>query len=80
MIDFIVLFFQKSWEFFKIPWPGFNFSIGSVFLAVLLSVGALTAITKMTGVSITGTVRGFASSGGNNNNIKISETRKGDTK
>ena len=49
-------------------------------LAVLLSVGALTAITKMTGVSITGTVRGFASSGGNNNNIKISETRKGDTK
>ena len=80
MIDFIVMFFSKTWEFFKIPWPGFNFSIGSVFLAVLLSVGALTAITKMTGVSITGTVRGFGFRGGNNQNIKISSERKGDAK
>lgn len=80
MIDFIVMWFTKIWELFSIKWPGFNFSIGSVHLAALLSVGALTAIMKMTGVSITGTVRGFGSRGGNNQNIKISSERKGDTK
>ena len=80
MTDLIVMIFSKSWEFFKIPWPGFNFSIGSVFLAVLLSTGALTAIGKMSGVSISGTIKGFNSRGGNNSNIKISNDRKGDTK
>lgn len=80
MIDFVVMWFSKIWAMFSIPWPGFNFSIGSVFLAVLLSSGALTAIMKMTGVSITGTIRGFGSRGGNNRNIKVSDNRKGDTK
>ena len=80
MGEFIVMFFAKSWEFFKIPWPGFNFSIGSVFLAVLLSAGSLAAIGRMSGVSISGAVRGFSSSGGNNRNIKIPDERKGDTK
>lgn len=80
MVDFIVMFFTKTWELFKTPWPGFSFSIGSVHLATLLSAGALTAISKMTGVSITGTFRGFSSKGGNNRNIKISDARRGDSK
>lgn len=80
MIDLFQLILTKSWEFFQIPWPGFKFTIGQVFLASLISVGALTMVTKMTGVSITGTIRGFSSKGGNNRNIKVSNERKGDTK
>lgn len=80
MAEFFQLFFSKSWEFFQIPWPGFNFSIGSVFLAVLVSAGALAAFTKMTGVSLLVNLRGFTGRGGNNSNIKVSKDRKGDTK
>lgn len=80
MIDLFQLILTKSWEFFKIPWPGFNFSIGSVFLAVLVSAGAFTAIAKMTGVSALISLKGFAGRGGNNQNIKVSKERKGDTK
>ena len=80
MADFIKLFFAKSWEFFQIPWPGFNFTIGSVFLATLVSAGALVAFTKMTGASSLVSMRGMGLSGGNNQNIKISKDRKGDTK
>ena len=80
MIDLFQLILTKSWEFFKIPWPGFNFSIGSVFLAVLVSAGAFTAIAKMTGVSALISFKGFSSRGGNNQNIKVSQDRRGDTK
>ena len=80
MIDLFQLFLSKSWEFFQIPWPGFNFSIGSVFLAVLVSAGALAAVTKMTGVSLLVSSKGFFGRGGNNSNIKVSKERKGDTK
>lgn len=79
MIDLFQLILSKSWEFFMIPWPGFNFSIGSVFLAVLLSAGALTAITKMTGVSILSNF-GFSRTAGNNKKIRIANERRGDTK
>ena len=58
----------------------FNFSIGSVFLAVLVSAGALAAVTKMTGVSLLVSSKGFFGRGGNNSNIKVSNERKGDTK
>ena len=80
MSEFIVLFFQKSWEFFQIPWPGFSFSIGDVFLAAMFASGCLLALSKMSGVSITGTVRGFSSKGGNNSRVQISDDRKGDSK
>lgn len=82
MVDFFKLFLSKSWEFFSIPWPGFDFSIGAAFLAVLTSVGALTALMKMCGVSFLGGFRptGVFNRGGNNSNIKVSENRKGDTK
>lgn len=80
MVDLFQLFLSKSWEFFLIPWPGFNFSIGSVFLAVLVSAGALAAVTKMTGVSLLVSFKGFTGRGGNNSNIKVSKERKGDIK
>ena len=80
MIDLFQLILTKSWEFFQISWPGFKFTIGQVFLATLTSAGALTMVAKMAGVSITGTIRGFSSKGGNNRNIKVSKDRKGDTK
>lgn len=80
MSEFFQLILSKSWEFFLIPWPGFEFSIGAVFLAVLVSAGALTAITKMTGVSLLISFKGFSGRGGNNSNIKVSKERKGDTK
>ena len=79
MIDLFKLILSKSWEFFMIPWPGFDFSIGAVFLAVLLSAGALTAITKMTGVSILSNF-GFSRIAGNNKKIRIANERRGDTK
>lgn len=89
MIDFIKLLISKTWELFSIPWPGFEFSIGSVFLAVAVSVGALTAFMKMIGVSFLGGFSlGFSRQnfkkaglrGGNNKNIKVSKERKHDTK
>lgn len=80
LIDFIKLLFSTVWNMFSVPWPGFQFTIGQAHLATLASVGALTMITKMNGVSITGTFRGFSSKGGNNRNIKISDARRGDTK
>lgn len=80
MVEFFQLFFSKSWEFFQIPWPGFDFTIGTVFLAVLVSVGALAAITRMTGVSLLVSFKGFSGRGGNNKNIKVSNNRRGDTK
>lgn len=80
MMDLFRLFLSKSWEFFQIPWPGFRFTIGQVFLAVMVSLGALTMIAKMTGVSVLGSARGFLPNGGNNRTIKVSKERKGDTK
>lgn len=84
MIELFQLIISKSWEFFQIPWPGFDFSIGSVFLAVLVSAGSLTALAKMTGVSLPN-FSGFHLSfgnvrGGNNSLIKVSEERRLDTK
>ena len=82
MIEFINLLFSKIWEMFSITWPGFEFSIGAVFLAVAVSVGALTALMKMIGVSFLGgfSLRSATSRGGNNKDIKISKERKHDTK
>lgn len=80
MSEFFQMFLSKSWEFFLIRWPGFEFSIGAVFLAVLVSAGALAAIAKMTGVSLLFNFKGFTGRGGNNSNIKVSKERKGDMK
>lgn len=86
MTELFQFLLSKSWEFFQIPWPGFDFSIGSVFLAVLVSSGALTAVAKMTGVSLPNfsgvslDIRGFSGRGGNNSLIKISEERRLDRK
>ena len=92
MLDILGMFFSKTWEFFQIKWPGFEFTIGDVFLASAVTVGALTAILKMVGVdmpsmgafvqkNISLVTRGDnAHSGGNNRVIKISPNRKGDTK
>lgn len=80
LIEFVQLLFSTVWAMFSIPWPGFDFTIGQVRLAALTSVGALTMIMKMSGVSLTGTIRPFSSKGGNNRNIKVPEARKGDTK
>lgn len=80
MTDLFELLLSRSWEFFQLPWPGFSFSIGSVFLAVLVSAGALTALSKMAGVSLLVNFRGLDTIGGNNNHIKVSSDRKDDTK
>ena len=87
MIEFIKLFFSKTWEFFSIKWPGFDFTIGTAFLAVSLSVGALVAVMNMAGVSVPsswafrgGAEYGLGIRGGNNSNIKISKERKHDTR
>ena len=95
MLDFVKVFLSKSWEFFSIKWPGFNFSIGTVFLAVAASVGALSMICKMIGVGgpsgmgdVVGGLYDMAKPkrqigfqyGGNNRNIKISKERKNDRK
>ena len=79
MLSFIQMFLVKSWQFFSIPWPGFNFTIGQAFLAALTSVGALTMILKMVGVSPGSSVSSALASG-NNRNIRISKARKDDTK
>lgn len=82
MLEMLQMFLPKSWEFFQIQWPGFDFRIGDVFLAAAVSVGAFTAIMKMAGVSAPtfGFMRPGIQKGGNNSNIKISDKRKGDTK
>lgn len=80
MVSFFQMFFSKIWGLFSIPWPGFNFTIGQAFLGALTSVGAMTMIMKMTGVNPFKSAGSFRSGGGNNRNIKVSESRKGDTK
>lgn len=69
--------FSGIWGMFSLPWPGFPFTYGQVFLAVLLGSGALGIVLRMVGVNVTGT---FGTRGGNNSNIKISKTRSKDTK
>ena len=84
MLEFFRMFLSKTWEFFQIQWPGFDFSIGDVFLASAVTIGAFTALMKMAGVSVPSF--GFLvpheneQKGGNNDKIKISDKRKGDTK
>ena len=69
--------FDGVWGLFSIRWPGFSFTFGQVFLAVMLSGAALNAFCRMAGVSPTGF---WKSVGGNNRRIKISKERSGDTK
>lgn len=82
MLYLLQMFLSKSWELFQIQWPGFSFSIGDVFLAAAVTVGALTAVLRMAGVSALGGfhLRGIVGRGGNNDKIKVSDERKGDTK
>lgn len=82
MLEMLQMFFSKSWEFFQIQWPGFEFTIGDVFLAAAVSAGALTAVMRMSGVSALGgfSLRSVVGRGGNNSKIKVSDKRKGDTK
>ena len=82
MLDIFGMFFSKTWEFFQIKWPGFEFSIGDVFLAAVVTLGSLTAVLRMAGVSALGGfhLRGIVGRGGNNEKIKVSPNRKGDTK
>ena len=80
MYDFISTFISCSWAFFQIKWPGCSFTIGQAFLAVFASLAAFRVVMRMTGTSLSGAVRGFTSAGGNNNNPKIPDDRKGDTK
>lgn len=86
MLDFVKIFFSKAWEFFSIKWPGFDFSIGTVFLATAASLGSLTMIYKMIGVGAVSSAFGVArrglqySKGGNNRSIKVSDERKNDRK
>jgi len=80
MIEFLKMFFSKIWELFSIKWPGFEFSIGSVFLAAAVSVGALTAILKMVGVSFLGGFSDFTGRQLQHDRIKIAKLREKDTK
>lgn len=52
VIEFIKLFFAKTWEMLSIPWPGFSFSIAEAFLGVLVSCAALAGLLRMVGVSL----------------------------
>lgn len=77
-MEIIKVFLSKSWEFFSIKWPGFDFSIGAAYLAVLVSLACLSAFMRMTGVSVSSAAVGSLSA--NNRYIKISEERSKDTK
>lgn len=81
--DFFYMFFEKIWDLFSIKWPGFDFTFGQVFLAVLLGSAALGIVMKLIGVHVPSPgflVSGATMKGGNNKNIKTSENRKGDKK
>lgn len=84
MVDFFRMFISRSWEFFCIRWPGFGFTVGQAFLAVFASLAAARVVMRMSGVSLSGSVSGavkaYRSSGGNNSSIKVSKERQGDTK
>lgn len=75
--SYIKTLFDGIWGLFSLHWPGFSFTYGHVFLAGLLASGALGIFMSMLGVSITGA---FTTRGGNNGKIKISTSRRSDTK
>jgi len=52
ILDFIKLFFEKTWELLSIPWPGFSFSIAEAFIGILISCVALSALLRMVGVGL----------------------------
>lgn len=80
MIEFISMFFEKIWELFQIPYPGFGFSVATVAIGALCAVFCFRLIGYLTGWSFS--IGGWIShvKGGNNKNIKVSKSRAGDTK
>lgn len=66
-----------AWLLFSMKWPGLPFTFGQAFIAVILSSSALTLYLKLFGFSLP---RIRSSTGGNNNNIRVSDDRKGDEK
>lgn len=79
MFDYIGLLFENVWGLYQIPFPGFNFSIGSVVIGSLVVVISLKFLGRVTGMSFNGSgIIKTISKGGNNKNIKVSADRKGD--
>ena len=79
ILSYVQLLFSKTWELFSINFPGFSFSIGSALLGTLVIALAFKAFGYITGADFSGGLRS-AIRGGNNAKIKISQSRKGDTK
>lgn len=87
MIDFLTTFFAKTYELLStIRVPGFNISILTVMygsVGALLSISLLRLFFGLGNSVVSGgssLARGAYHKGGNNNNIKISDERKGDKK
>ena len=76
MWDFFSLLFESVWSMFSLTWPGFDFSIGIVFVGAAFGLIALRIIGRMFNMNI-GLV-GAASS--LKNKPKISDARKKDEK
>lgn len=72
---FVKGLFAGVWSLYSTPVPGFNFSVGTLMLTVLIIEIALSLIFFMLGINSGGAVKG-----GNNRKIKISKDRRGDTK
>ena len=79
MYEFLSLLFNAVWDLFMIPWPGFDFPIVYAFLGVAFAVISLKLILTLFNVSLGSTISSFVG-GGNNRNIRTSESRKDDEK
>ena len=76
--DVLVALFSGVWELFSLKWPGFNFTIGSVFLAVLLSSTFFALAVRLIGGHLPPIGQFFRNS--NNQHISISNDRRNDRK
>lgn len=78
MDEILVELFRGVWDLFLLPWPGFTFSIGGAFLAVLLSATFLGLVLKLCGAHLPSISPFFRSA--NSRNISISDDRRNDKK
>ena len=76
MYKFLNMFFNSVWDLFSLKWPGFDFSIGTVFLGAAFALVALRIFGKLFSMHI-----GFGGSAASvASKIKISASRRNDEK
>lgn len=83
MISFLTTFFQKTYELFSsVNIPGFNVSILSVWFGAAGAICSIAILKLFFGIgnsTVSGGSSFFKQKGGNNQRIKVSKERKGDT-